>query len=99
MLPSVVQTEDAIRKFIIAYYLNDDSLQIYEPPTKNSEFSSGKFLERGPYKYSEGEVYKPEHILIGQEIKINECLFHMTGCDVFTKKWYAENTEWQSTKQ
>lgn len=42
--------EDAIRKFIITYYLNDDSLQIYEPPAKNSGFSTGKFLERGQYK-------------------------------------------------
>jgi len=57
--------EDAIRKFIITYYLNDDSLQIYEPPAKNSGFSTGKFLERGQYKNQEGQVYKPENLIIG----------------------------------
>jgi hypothetical protein len=36
--------EDSNRKFIITFYLNDDSLQIYEPPSKNSGFSTGKFL-------------------------------------------------------
>lgn len=36
--------EDLNRKFILTYYLNDDSLQIYEPPVKNSGFSNGKFL-------------------------------------------------------
>ena len=42
--------EDSNRKFILTYYLNDDSLQIYEPPTKNNGFWNGKFLERGSYK-------------------------------------------------
>ncbi len=87
--------EDAIRKFIITYYLNDDSLQIYEPPTKNSGFSTGKFLERGQYKNGQGNVYKPENLIIGQEIKINGYDFFITDCDDFTKKWYAENTIWE----
>jgi hypothetical protein len=86
--------EDEIRKFIITYYLNDDSLQIYEPPAKNSGFSTGKFLERGQYKNSEGIVYKPEHLVIGQGVKINGHEFIITDCDDFTKKWYAENTIW-----
>lgn len=36
--------EDSLRQFIITYFLNDDSLQIYEPPAKNSGFWNGKFL-------------------------------------------------------
>ena len=51
--------EDSNRKFILTYYLNDDSLQIYEPPTKNNGFWNGKFLERGSYKSEAAEVYKP----------------------------------------
>lgn len=46
--------EDANRKFIITFYLNDDSIQIYEPPTRNSGFSEGKFLERNQYKKDNG---------------------------------------------
>ena len=88
--------EDANRQFIITYYLNDDSLQIYEPPARNSGFSTGKFLERGQHKnvLLGGEVFKPEHIVIGRDAKINGYWFHITDCDDFTKKWYAENTEW-----
>lgn len=81
--------EDAIRKFIITYYLNDDSLQIYEPHSKNSGFSTGKFLERGQYKNLQGAVYKPEHLVIGQVVKINGYEFLIMDCDDFTKKWYA----------
>jgi hypothetical protein len=81
--------EDVNRKFIITYFLNDDSLQIYEPPTKNSGFWNGKFLERGSYKTNDGQVIRPEHLIIGQNAKINGYLFHLTDCDDFTKKWYA----------
>lgn len=81
--------EDVNRKFIITYFLNDDSLQIYEPPTKNSGFWNGKFLERGSYKTNDGQVIRSEHLIIGQNAKINGYLFHLTDCDDFTKKWYA----------
>jgi len=86
--------EDTNRKFILTYYLNDDSLQIYEPPAKNNGFWNGKFLERGTYKSEEGQVYKPEHLIVGQDIKINGYWFHLTECDDFSRKWYAENTLW-----
>jgi hypothetical protein len=81
--------EDSNRKFIITFYLNDDSLQIYEPPSKNSGFSTGKFLERGQYKNENGDKYQPEHLIVGQNLKINGYCFHFTDCDDFTKKWYS----------
>lgn len=87
--------EDSNRQFIITYFLNDDSLQIYEPPLKNSGFWTGKFLERGNYKTRQGIVFKPENLIVGQDIEINGYLFHITDCDDFTKKWYAENTVWE----
>lgn len=43
-VPAKPKPEDANRKFILTFYLNDDSIQIYEPPTRNSGFSEGKFL-------------------------------------------------------
>ena len=87
--------EDSTRKFIITYFLNDDSLQIYEPTVKNSGFWTGKFLQRGSYKRRNGEVVKPEDIIVGQDMDINGYKYHITDCDDFTKKWYAENTIWE----
>ena len=81
--------EDANRKFIITFYLNDDSIQIYEPPTRNSGFSEGKFLERNQYKKENGEKLQPQDLIVGYDIKINGHWFHLTDCDEFTKKWYA----------
>jgi hypothetical protein len=31
---------------------------------------------------------------VGQNIKINGYVYHISDCDDFTKKWYAENTMW-----
>ena len=87
--------EDVPRKFIVTYYLNDDSIQIYEPPCRNSGFSEGKFLERNQYKNTEGEVFQPHHLIVGRDAKINGYWFHLTDCDDFTKNWYAENTIWE----
>ena len=65
----------------ITYYLNDDSIQIYEPPSKNSGFSEGKFLERNQYKNVEEKTIQPVELVIGYDIKINGYFFHITDCD------------------
>ena len=88
--------EDAHRKFIITFYLNDDSIQIYESQTRNSGFSEGKFLEKNQYKTTEGKKFQPEDLVVGYDVKVNGYWFHITDCDDFTKKWYAENTLWET---
>lgn len=42
--------EDIGRKFIITFYLNDDTLMVYEPQQRNSGIVGGKFLEKMKYK-------------------------------------------------
>ncbi|GBG26047.1 EF-hand domain-containing protein 1 [Hondaea fermentalgiana] len=42
--------EDEGRKFLISYYMDDDTCAIYEPPIPNSGIVGGKFLARGRYK-------------------------------------------------
>ena len=93
--------EDVNRSFIITYYLNDDSLQIYEPPVRNSGMfhshvgiNDGKFLERNQYKNAmrENQIFSPEDLIVGGDVRINGYSFHITDCDLFTKKWYSENT-------
>ena len=36
--------------FVIKYYLEDDTIAIFELPQRNSGMVEGKFLERGTYK-------------------------------------------------
>ena len=42
--------EDLDRRFIISFYLADDTISIFEPAQKNSGIIEGPFLERRKYK-------------------------------------------------
>lgn len=44
------RAEDHGRKFLISYYMDDDTCAIYEPPIPNTGIVGGKFLARGRYK-------------------------------------------------
>jgi len=42
--------EDRDRRFVITYYMDDDTCAVYEPIKRNSGIMGGKFLERNKYK-------------------------------------------------
>ncbi|KAJ6667654.1 hypothetical protein lerEdw1_016775 [Lerista edwardsae] len=48
------------RKFLIAYFLSDDTISVFEPPQRNTGIIGGKFLERGRVKKPGQELYKSE---------------------------------------
>lgn len=77
-----LQTSDPIdkeRRFIISYFLADDSLLVFEPPQKNSGVSGGKFLERGGvkkpgqerYGVNFPEYYKASDMYIGACVNVS----------------------------
>jgi hypothetical protein len=37
---------DLARRFVLSYFMMDDSVQIFEQPVRNSGIAGGKFLER-----------------------------------------------------
>ena len=79
--------EDKIRRFIISYFLQDDTLSIFEPNIKNSGIKDGKFLERGKYKKEKSdEVITPAELLVGENIVINGHSFEILGYDEYTAK-------------
>ena len=81
--------EDVERRFIISFFLSDDSISIYEPAQKNSGILEGKFLERRKYKNIDknNEYITPTDLPIGGDIKINGYNFHILSCDDYTRKW------------
>ncbi|OHT05866.1 hypothetical protein TRFO_26209 [Tritrichomonas foetus] len=69
---------DASRSFIITFYLNDDTIQIYEPPQRNSGIVAGKFLQRTKMKNPEtGEYFKPSDLEVGRIVTINGLKFQL----------------------
>lgn len=78
--------EDVDRRFIISFYLADDSIGIYEPNQKNSGIISGKFLERKKYKNvnKNQEWITPTDMALGGDVTINGHNFHILSCDDYT---------------
>ena len=54
-----------MRKFILSFYFNDNSLMIYEPEGQNTGFKSGKFLERGIYRNEQGLLIRRTFVSTG----------------------------------
>lgn len=85
--------EDIERRFIISYFLADNSLAIYEPSKRNSGIVEGKFLDRGHYKNVSGlrEFIEPTDLTVGGNVIINSYSFQILSVDAFTEKWAAEH--------
>lgn len=81
--------EQAERRFVITYFLADDTSLIYEPEQRNSGVINGKFLERGAYKKPDGTRYLLPDFVIGAEIIYNGFRFQITDCDEYTRKFLA----------
>ena len=81
--------EDVDRRFVIAFYLSDDTISIFEPAQKNSGIMEGKFLERNKYKNVDknGAFITPTDMAIGGDVKINGYSFHIQSCDDYTKSY------------
>ena len=84
--------EDVDRRFIITFYLNDDTVMVYEPQQRNSGIVSGKFLEKCKYKNTKRNLqfFEPADFIIGNDVVVNSYDFHVTGCDVRTRNWYKD---------
>jgi hypothetical protein len=86
--------EDVDRRFIISYYLSDETISIFEPAQKNSGIIEGPFLARKKYKNVDKnmEMISPTDLPVGGDIKINSYNFHLLGCDDYTTKFLATHT-------
>jgi len=86
--------EDVDRRFIISFYLADDTISIFEPAQKNSGIIEGPFLERRKYKNVDKQLafITPTDMPVGGDIKINGYNFHCLDCDEYTTKYLATHT-------
>jgi len=91
---SALSNSDKDRSFILSYFLADDSISIFEPPTRNSGIIGGKFLERSRInkpnsnqKYSEIDFYK------GATIVVHKRVFQLVQADEYSLKYMEDNSE------
>jgi len=81
--------EDIDRRFIISFYLADDSISIYEPAVKNSGIIEGPFLRRNKYKNVDNNQawITPTDMGLGCNIKINGFSYHIISADDYSVKY------------
>jgi len=82
---------DADRRFIISYFLSDDTLLVFEPPVRNSGTIGGKFLERGRVKKPDqpsfstqlSEYYGAHDLFVGGRVEFNRHRFILIDADEY----------------
>lgn len=97
-----IQTKDPIqadRRFIISYFMSDDTILVFEPPVKNSGITPGKFLERCKVKKPNQPMYStqlPEYysfrdIFVGAVLVLNQFHFQLFDADEYAYKFMEQN--------
>ena len=86
--------EDNIRKFIIAFFCGDETVQIYQNADKNSGIWGGKFLERKKHDHvTEQRYIIDSDFQIGGLVKINVYTFQILKADDFTIQYMRERPQ------
>lgn len=84
---------DKTRTFVISYFLADNSMQIFEPPVRNSGIVSGKFLERQEVKKADGSLYKCTDLFVGARIIVFRRCFLLVEADDYSLALQEANPE------
>ncbi|XP_029458980.1 EF-hand domain-containing family member C2 [Rhinatrema bivittatum] len=90
---------DKDRKFIISYFLSDDTIQVYEPPQRNSGVIGGKFLERIRIMKPGQELFKSEmsvyftaqDLFVGATVNFFGHIFHLMDADEYAFIYMENN--------
>lgn len=86
------QPEDRDRRFVITYFLNNDTMSIFEKFDRNSGFVGGKFLERMRCKNeASGEYFKPSDLYAGAQVTVNSFKFKLVDADDSTIEFMRQN--------
>ncbi|XP_078264821.1 EF-hand domain-containing family member C2 [Rhinoraja longicauda] len=89
------------RKFIISYFLSDDTISIFEPLKENSGITSSKFLERGRVKIPGQELFKSEQsqyftqhdLFVGAKLCFYGNYFCLVDADEYTFCYMEKNAD------
>jgi hypothetical protein len=88
------EPDDENRKFIVSFYVGDDTIQVYEVCDRNSGRTGGKFLERKQFKNPvTDQYYEEKHFAIGETVYLNGFRFQVVDCDEYTHKYMEDNCE------
>jgi hypothetical protein len=77
--------QDRFRKFIVAFYLADDTVAVFEVPQRNSGFAEGKLIQRARIMNEEaGRYFIASDFRVGADISINRFTFQLSKADEYS---------------
>jgi len=80
--------DQKVRDFVVMFYCMDNTVQVREPPVRNSGVIGGKFLLRRKYKNDEtGEYFAQGDFFLGKKVKINTYTLVLTDVDASTETY------------
>lgn len=99
MLSDVKENND--RLFIINYYLNDDTISVYELSCRNAGFKGGEFIGRckiyfpnQPKFTSQRPVaYTAQDLYLGAIVNFRNFIFQIISADLFALTFMEEHKE------
>jgi len=86
--------EDSNRKFVVAIYLADDSVGVWEPRQRNSGHAEGKFASRSKkLNPATGNMFLPTNFEIGGVVEVNCTPFKLVRADDATLSFMEKYSE------
>eukprot|EP00750_Incisomonas_marina_P012456 INCI1682.1.p1 GENE.INCI1682.1~~INCI1682.1.p1 ORF type:complete len:834 (+),score=153.01 INCI1682.1:199-2502(+) len=76
--------EDFGRRFVVSFFLFDDTVSVFEDGRKNSGIVPGKFLKRQRLRNAKGEYFSSKDFFVGAQVRINDYTFVLDGLDAFS---------------
>ncbi len=87
------QEADKTREFILQLHLEDDTIQIREPPVRNSGHKGGIFLQRCKLEsHDDTPVLEPKDVYLGATVTVLSHQFDVHDCDQYTFKYMEANS-------
>lgn len=86
------KNEDVNRRFNVTYFMNNDTVSVFERFQRNSGFIGGKFLERSRVTNPDtGLFFKPQDFFVGAKLNINQFNFELLEADLATSNFIQAN--------
>ncbi|XP_053314609.1 EF-hand domain-containing protein 1 [Spea bombifrons] len=90
--------EDKGRRFILSYYLSDDTISIFEPQIRNFGIIGGKFLEKSRVPKPGSSIdspsyYGPADFAIGGVVEVFKHRFVITDADEYVLKYMKAHAD------
>jgi len=82
--------DDADRRFVVTYFVQDGTVKIQEPPRRNSGFSGGVFLSRRAVKTESGEPLTYLHLYVGAKVQVLRHTFVLFDANESTFRWMED---------